>query len=82
MLGQISGQTKKVLLVLGHISGQLRVLPVPGKISVQSRGFTSARANSRPGAGVTPVLGHISGQGGAYTIAVLQQLQFCCRIKR
>ena len=63
MLGQILGQTKSVSLMLGQISGQMRVLPVPGKLSVLSRGFTSARANSRPGAGVTPVLGHISGQG-------------------
>ena len=55
--------------MLGQISSKPGVSPVPEQISGQTRGFPSARANSRPGGGATPVLGQISGQRRGFASA-------------
>ena len=68
MLGQISSKPG-VSPVLGQISSKPGVSPVLEQISGQTRGFASARANSRPGGGATPVLGQISGQKRGFASA-------------
>ena len=68
MLRQISSN-QGVSPVLGQISGQTRGLGNARANFKQTRGFPSARSNSRPGGGATPVIGQISGQRRGFASA-------------